>query len=77
MFTDLDKPRWTYTIIVNGIENLRPVMGGRTLSISGFELNYKTSDEVSVRVTLEGVAPIVTQDNQQNRDQDHRIRCER
>jgi hypothetical protein len=61
LFTDLDKPTWTYTIIVNGVENLRPVMGGRTLSISGFELSYKTSDEVSVRVTLEGVAPSVTQ----------------
>jgi hypothetical protein len=60
MITDLDNPEWTYTIIVNGIENLRPVMGGRTLTISGFELNYRTSDEVSVRVTLEGVAPAVT-----------------
>jgi hypothetical protein len=61
IFTDLDKPKWTYTIIVNGIENQRPVMGGRTLVISGFELSYKTSDEVSVRITLEGVAPAVTQ----------------
>ncbi len=61
LFTDLDKPKWTYTIIVNGIENLRPVTGGRTLAINGFELNYKTNDEVSVRVTLEGVAPVVTQ----------------
>jgi len=61
LFTELDKPTWTYTIIVNGIENLRPVMGGRTLAISGFELNYKTTDEVSVRVTLEGVAPAVTE----------------
>jgi hypothetical protein len=61
LFTELDKPAWTYTIIVNGIENLRPVMGGRTLSINGFELAYKASDEVSVRVTLEGVAPPVTQ----------------
>jgi hypothetical protein len=61
LFTDLDKPKWTYTIIVNGVENLRPVMGGRTLTIIGFELSYKTSDEVSVRVTLEGVAPPVTQ----------------
>ncbi|MDD1695551.1 MAG: hypothetical protein LUQ54_01505 [Methanoregula sp.] len=61
IFTDLDKPKWTYTVIVNGVENLRPVMGGRTLSISGFELSYKTSDQVSVRVTLEGVAPTVTQ----------------
>jgi hypothetical protein len=61
LFTDLDKPTWTYTIIVNGVENIRPVEGGRTLTIIGFELNYKASDEVSVRVTLEGVAPPVTQ----------------
>src|SRR5512137_707123 len=61
MFTELDKPKWTYTVIVNGVENLRPVMGGRTLSVSGFELSYKTSDQVGLRVTLEGVAPTVTQ----------------
>ena len=61
LFTDLDNPKWTYTVIVNGIENLRPVEGGRTLAISGFELSYKPSDEVSVRTTLEGVAPPVTQ----------------
>ena len=59
IFTELDKPKWSYTIIVNGVENLRPVSGGRTLSISGFELNYKKSDQVSVRVGLEGVAPTV------------------
>jgi hypothetical protein len=61
LFTDLDSPKWTYTIIVNGVENLRPVEGGRTLAISGFELSYKPADEVSVRTTLEGVAPPVTQ----------------
>ena len=61
MFTDLDKPMWTYSIIVNGIENSRPVTGGRTLSISGFELSHRDSDVVSVRVTLEGTAPPVAQ----------------
>ena len=61
LFTDLDNPKWTYTVIVNGIENIRPVEGGRTLSIVGFELSYKPSDEVSVRTTLEGVAPPVTE----------------
>jgi CHASE3 domain sensor protein len=61
LFTDLDNPKWTYTVIVNGVENIRPVEGGRTLAISGFELSYKPSDEVSVRTTLEGVAPTVTQ----------------
>jgi len=60
LFTDLDNSTWTYTIIVNGIENLRPVERGDTLSISGFELSYKTSDEVSVRVSLEGTGPIVS-----------------
>jgi hypothetical protein len=61
LFTDLDNPKWTYTVIVNGVENIRPVEGGRTLAISGFELSYKPADEVSVRTTLEGVAPPVTQ----------------
>src|SRR5665647_98818 len=42
LFTDLEKPKWTYTIIV-----------------SGFELSYKKSDEVAVRVSLEGLAPPV------------------
>jgi hypothetical protein len=59
-FTDLTNPKWTYTILVNGIENVRPATGGRTLDISGFELNYKSTDEVSVRATLEGAAPTVT-----------------
>lgn len=59
LFTDLEQPKWTYAIIVNGVENLRPVMGGRTLTIGGFELSYKSSDDVAVRVSLEGVAPAV------------------
>ncbi|MCX6376704.1 MAG: hypothetical protein NTU88_11845, partial [Armatimonadetes bacterium] len=57
LFTDLYHPNWTYTIIVNGVENLRPVMEGSTLIISGFELSYRASDVVSVHVTLKGAAP--------------------
>ena len=60
LFTDLNNPTWTYTVIVNGVENLRPVVGGNTLVLSAFELNYKSSDEVSVRVTLEGTTPFVS-----------------
>ena len=59
-FTDLDNPTWTYTIIVNGIENIRPVMGGHTLVISGFELSYRADDVVSVQATLEGTTPTVS-----------------
>ena len=65
LFTDLDNPTWTYSIVVNGVENLRPVMGGNTLAMSGFELSYKPSDEVFVRVNLEGTAPIVSQTSDQ------------
>ncbi|MDO9034068.1 MAG: hypothetical protein Q7U51_02555 [Methanoregula sp.] len=60
-FTDLENPKWTYTIIVNGIENLRPSTGGKTLTIVGFELNYKVSETVAVRATLEGKTPTVTE----------------
>ncbi|PKL68174.1 MAG: hypothetical protein CVV30_09560 [Methanomicrobiales archaeon HGW-Methanomicrobiales-1] len=60
-YTDLDSPLWTYTILVNGVENLRPALGGRTLTITGFELSYKTGDDVAVRATLEGKAPTVTE----------------
>ena len=60
-YTDLENPQWVYTIIVNGVDNPRPPMSGKTLTITGFELSYKTSDTVAVRVTLEGKAPPVTQ----------------
>lgn len=55
-YTDLENPHWTYIIVVNGVENVRPSIDGQNLSMSGFELSYKTSDQVSIRVTLEGTA---------------------
>jgi len=62
LFTDLDKSKWTYDIFVNDVETSQaPAEGGKTLSITGFLLRYKPSDEVSIRGTLEGVAPTVTQ----------------
>jgi hypothetical protein len=57
LVTDLDNPNWTSTIVVNGVENLRPVLGGSSLTILGFELFYKTTDQVSARITLNGDAP--------------------
>lgn len=55
--TDLDDPRWMYSISVNGVKNTRPVTGGKTLTISGFELGYKPQFEVNVEVTLQGTIP--------------------
>ena len=55
--TDLNDPAWSYSIIVNGVENVRPAVGGRTLTIAGFELGYRNQDEVVVKVSLKGVIP--------------------
>ncbi|MCK9590960.1 MAG: PEGA domain-containing protein [Methanoregula sp.] len=53
----LDEMVWYHTIIVNDVENVRPSVGGRTLTISGFELSYRNQDEVIVKVSLKGRVP--------------------
>ena len=55
--TELSDPAWTYTIGVNGVKNIRPVTGGKVLTISGFELAYQNQDEVIVLVSLAGRVP--------------------
>ena len=56
--TVLDDPAWYYSISVNGVKNIRPIAGGRTLTISGFELAYRNQDEVLVKVVLRGRVPL-------------------
>jgi hypothetical protein len=53
----LDDTSWSYSIAVNGVENARPLVGGRTVTISGFELAYRNQDEVLVKVSLRGRIP--------------------
>lgn len=55
--TPLENNVWTFAIVINGVENVRPVDGGRTLTISGYELSYQDRDEVLVRVRLSGRIP--------------------
>jgi hypothetical protein len=55
--TELDDPAWTYSLVVNGVKNTRPVTGGRTLTINGFELGYRDKDDVTVQVVLQGTIP--------------------
>ena len=52
--TGLDDPKWTYSVVVNGVKNTRPVTGGKILTINGFELGYRNQDEVTVQVVLRG-----------------------
>lgn len=61
LYTQLDKPAWSYVVNVNGVANGLTESSGKTITINGFLLTYKSSDDVSVAVTLEGTAPTVTQ----------------
>lgn len=56
--TELENPVWTYSIILDGIENPRPAVSKKQLDLSGWELSYESVDE-SVKVSLRGIAPKV------------------
>lgn len=55
--TELNDPVWYYTVVVNGVENVRPSERGKILTISGFELNYLNKDEVIVKMVLKARVP--------------------
>ncbi|MFA6363617.1 hypothetical protein [Methanoregula sp.] len=65
MYTQLEKPKWSYIINVNGVANGLTEAGTKTVTINSFLLTYKSADDVSVTVTLEGTAPAVTQTENQ------------
>jgi hypothetical protein len=55
--TGLDDPVWSYTILVNDIQNTRPTERGKILTIGGYELSYQNQDEVVVKLALHGRVP--------------------
>jgi hypothetical protein len=61
MSTDLDKPKWTYSLVLDGVDAVQPSNTGRVLSVSGWVLSYPASVEEALKVTLEGTAPTVSQ----------------
>jgi hypothetical protein len=56
--TELENPVWTYSIILDGVENPRPPVSRKQLDLSGWELSYENVDE-NVKVSLKGMAPKV------------------
>lgn len=58
--TDLANPRWTYTLVLEGVENPRGPSTGTILDISGFELSYPSKINESIRGTLTGTVPDVS-----------------
>ncbi|MDD1693365.1 MAG: PEGA domain-containing protein, partial [Methanoregula sp.] len=55
--TGLDDPVWSYTILVNEGENIRPNDRGKILTIGGYELSYRDQDEVIAKISLKGYVP--------------------
>lgn len=65
LYTQLEKPKWAYTIVVNDVQNAQTAASSKTVTIGSFLLTYKSGDDVAVLVTLEGTAPAVTQTTNQ------------
>jgi hypothetical protein len=59
MDTELDNPTWTYSIVMDGIENPSKTEVGPNIHLSGWELSYPSDREISVKVKMEGTAPQV------------------
>ena len=60
MSTDLDKAKWTYSLVLDGVDAVQPANTGRILSVSGWVLSYPSSVEEVLKVTLEGTTPAVS-----------------
>ena len=60
MSTDLEKPTWTTTLVLDGVETPQPANSGRMISFSGWILSYPASVEESMKVTMQGTAPTVS-----------------
>jgi hypothetical protein len=59
MRTDLESPKWNYTLTLNRVEKSPVSTGGSTLDLFG--LTYSTYSDESIRVLLEGTAPDVNE----------------
>jgi hypothetical protein len=65
MSTDLTDARWSPVLILDGVETQQPDELGSNVNINGWELSYPSKRELSLRVTMEGTAPVV--DSSQNK----------
>jgi phage shock protein A len=57
--TELDNPTWTYSMIMDGIENPSKTVTGPNIRLSGWELSYPSDREISLKGKMMGTAPIV------------------
>jgi hypothetical protein len=59
MDTEMANAVWTYSIYLDGIENPSKSEAGPNIRLSGWELSYPSKREVSLKVKVEGTAPVV------------------
>jgi hypothetical protein len=57
--TGLASPQWSYSIILNEIDNARSSGTSRSLDVSGFQLSYPSKVSESLRLSLQGTVPSV------------------
>lgn len=59
MDTQLDDATWTYSVVLDGIENPSKTENGPNIRISGWELSYPSDRTISLKVKMQGTAPAV------------------
>ena len=57
--TELDNPTWTYSMVMDGIENPSKTVTGPNIRLSGWELSYPSDREISLKGKMMGTAPVV------------------
>jgi hypothetical protein len=60
METELEDATWSYSIILDGIENPAKTESGPNIRLSGWELSYPSDRTISLKVKVAGTAPVVT-----------------
>ena len=58
--SEMANPSWTYAIVLDGIENPSKTEIGQNININGWLLSYPSKRELSMKVTMEGLAPTVS-----------------
>jgi hypothetical protein len=66
MDTELEDVTWSYSVILDGIENPTKTEAGPNIRLSGWELSYPSDREISLKVKVEGTAPVVTKSAEKN-----------
>lgn len=57
--SEMDNPTWTYSLVLDEVENPSKTEVGQNVNINGWLLSYPAKRELSMKVTMEGTAPVV------------------